>query len=186
MTTLLVAAVLLFGSLLLASVPSIRTQRSILGREGDAWSLRRSLRWSGSLFAGVPGPLLLAKFLVTVLAFGSEALFSADGSGMLAGVGVAWLVLPMALLVIGTSSLRLPAAAVDLQLDTRSVIRLADGCEWSLVPLGAGFALALLVLLAGSAGAAMGRLEALLLLPVGIAMLLWLSRRAALRYRELA
>lgn len=186
MTTFLLAAALLFGSLLLASVPGIRAQRSVLGRERDGWSPRRSLRWSGALFAGVLGPLLLAKFLVTVLAFGSEALFSADGSGMLAGVGVAWLVLPMALLVIGTSALRLPAAAVDLQLDTRSVIRLAEGREWSLVPLGTGFALALLVLLAGAAGTAVGRLEAVLLLPLGIAMLLWLSRRAALRYRELA
>lgn len=187
MATILLGVGLLVGSLLLASVFCIRAQRSVLGCEPAATiSPRRSLRWSGALFAGVLGPLLLAKFLVTLLALGSEALLSSDGSGMLAGVGVAWLVLPMALLVIGTAALRLPAAALDQHLDTRDVIRLAEGREWSLVPLGAGLALAVLLLLAASAATALGRLEAVLLLPVGVACLVLLSRRVASRYRELA
>lgn len=187
MTTVLVGLTVLFASLVFIAVPCVRRQRRVMGIDDSASVAPiRTLRWSGVLFAGVLGPLLFAKLLIMVLALGSEVALPADGAGMFAGIGFAWLVLPMALLVIGTAALKLPAAAIDRDLDTQEVIRLADGREWSLLPLGMGLALAMLLLVAGSAGIALGRFEAVLPLLAGMLVLLWLSQRIAIRYQDLA
>jgi len=184
----IVLAVLVFAVAVLATAAlAIRRQRVALGfATGSWWMPLRTLRWSGALVATVAGPLLFAKMLVMVLALGSEVLLPAEGAGMMAGIGVAWLVLPMALLVIGTAALKLPAAADDRTLDTRDVIRLADGNEWSLMPLGVGLARGLLLLLGGALGVAMGTAAYLPLLPLGMALLVWISGRLAGRYQSLA
>ncbi|TVS15822.1 MAG: hypothetical protein EA417_12165 [Gammaproteobacteria bacterium] len=185
MTAVLMGLVVLFTSLILVAVPCIRRQRQLLGMDGTGFAPIHTLRWSGALFAGVLGPLLCAKLLIMVLALGSDAALPAEGAGMFAGIGFAWLVLPMALLVIGTAALKLPAAAIGRDLDTQDVIRLADGREWSLLPMGMGLALAMLLLVAGAVGIAVGRLEAVLPLAAGMFLLRWLSQRIAIRYRGL-
>lgn len=180
-------ALLVFAAALWATATlAIPRQRQALGLETTAWWMPlRTLRWSGALVASVVGPLLFAKMLVMVLALGSEILLPAEGAGMMAGIGLAWLLLPMALLVIGTAALKLPAAADDRPLDTRDVIRLADGNEWSLMPLGVGLALGVVMMIGGALGLASASLAALLL-PLGMALLVWVSGRLARRYRSLA
>ncbi|MCC5888844.1 MAG: hypothetical protein JJT88_20585 [Gammaproteobacteria bacterium] len=187
MNPILLGVLLFAAAILVTSVLAIRRQRRALGHEAPGWWMPlRSLRWSGALVASVVGPLLFAKMLVMVLALGSEVLLPAEGAGMMAGIGVAWLVLPMALLVIGTAALKLPAAADDRTLDTRDVIRLADGNEWSLLPLGVGLALGVSLLIGAALGVAMGTLAYLPLLPLGMALLVWISGRLAGRYQSLS
>lgn len=186
MHPLLLAMLVFIVAMLTTATLAIRRQRMALGCAGPGWWMPwRTLRWSGALLASVVGPLLFAKMLVMILALGSEILLPAAGAGMMAGIGVAWLVLPMALLVIGTAALKLPAAAVDRALYTRDAIRLADGNEWSLMPLGVGLALGVLMLIAGALGVAMGMLASLPLLPLAVAVLVWASGRLASRYQSL-
>lgn len=187
MNPILLALFVFAAALGATAVMAIAQQRRALGLQtATLWMPLRTLRWSGALVASVVGPLLFAKMLVMVLALGSEVLLPAEGAGMMAGIGFAWLLLPMALLVIGTGALKLPAAADDRPLDTRDVIRLADGNEWSLLPFGVVLALGVSLLMGGALGLALGSPEALLLLPLGMALLVWISGRLALRYRSLA
>ena len=187
MSSILLALLVFAAAVLATAALAIRRQRLALGLEATTWWMPlRTLRWSGALIAGVAGPLLFAKMLIMLLALGSEVILPAEGAGMMAGIGVAWLLLPMALLVIGTAALKLPAAANDQALDTRDVIRLADGNEWSLMPLGLGLALGVLLLLGGALGVALGALALLLLLPLGMALLVWVNGRLANRYQSLA
>ncbi len=187
MISILLAVLILATAILATAALAVRRQRQALGLDAAPWWMpRRTLRWSGAMVAGVLGPLLFAKMLVMALALGSELILPAEGAGMMAGIGVAWLLLPMALLVIGTAALKLPAAADDKTLDTREVIRLADGNEWSLMPLGVGLALGVLLLLGPAVGVALGTLAYLPLLPLGVVLLVWVSGRLADRYRSLA
>lgn len=187
MGPMLLAVLLFAAAVLVTSVLAIRRQRRVLGlAAAPGWGAVRTLRWGGTLVASVVGPLLFAKLLVMVLALGSEVLLPAAGAGMMAGIGVAWLVLPMALLVIGTAALKLPAASDDRYLDTRDVIRLADGNEWSLLPLGVGMAFGMSLLIAAALGVATGSWMLLVLLPLGIGLLVWMSGRIAGRFQMLA
>jgi len=187
MNPILLALLVFAAAVWATAVMAIGQQRRALGLQTATWWMPlRTLRWSGALVASVVGPLLFAKMLVMVLALASEVLLPAEGAGMMAGIGLAWLLLPMALLVMGTAALKLPAAADDRLLDTRDVIRLADGNEWSLMPLGVGLGLGVLLLIGGALGVASTNLAALLLLPLGMALLVWVSGRLALRYRSLA
>lgn len=187
MGSMLLGVLVFVVAVLATAVLAIRQQRQTLGLDTATWWMPlRTLRWSGALVVGVVGPLLFAKMLVMVLALGSEVLLPADGAGMMAGIGIAWLLLPMALLVIGTAALKLPAAADDRALDTRDVIRLADGNEWSLMPLGVGLALGVLLLLGAALGVAVGALTYMFMLPLGMALLVWVSALLAGRYQLLA
>lgn len=187
MNPILLALLVFAAAVLVTAVLAIRQQRLTLGLDTAGWWMPwRTLRWSGALIASVAGPLLFAKMSIMALALGSEFLLPAEGAGMMAGVSVAWLLLPMALLVIGTAALKLPAAADDRPLDTRDAIRLADGNEWSLMPLGLGLALGMSLLVAGALGVATAVFALLLLLPLGSALLVWVSGRVAGRYRALA
>jgi len=145
---------------------SLLIQQSLLGRAPALTSLGIA-RWGGTMLAVIAGPLLTAKLLVGAIALAGTLLVGADGAGAYAGVGVAWLILPMALLVTGTAALKLPAVAVDAPIDTGAAIALADGREWSLVPLGIGLTLAFLLLAGGTLMLATGRLWGLLPLVTG-------------------
>lgn len=182
--TLLLAA-LAGGALFATAALCVTAQRGELGAS-TAFAPVRTLRWSGTLLAGIAGPLIVAKLMVGGLALLSGATLPTEGAGMLAGIGAAWLVLPMAMLVIGTAALKLPACALDRPLDTSDAIRLANGHEWSLLPLGAGLTLGLLALVAGYAAVATGRFEGLALLVVGMCLLPWVALRLARRWRALA
>lgn len=161
-------AAFLIGVCVLAGVAatSLLIQQSLLGRTPALTPLRVA-RWGGTMLAVIAGPLVTAKLLVGAIALAGTLLVGADGAGAYAGVGIAWLVLPMALLVTGTAALKLPALAADAPMDTGGAIALADGREWSLVPLGIGLTLSFLLLAAGTLALATGQLWGLLPLSAG-------------------
>ncbi|MEE4360250.1 MAG: hypothetical protein V2I63_01865 [Pseudomonadales bacterium] len=177
--------VLALGSVLvLLALSGISVQRGVLGQAASPGP-RTVLAWAGTLLATVAGPLITAKLVVAVIALVSLALVPADGAGAFAGVGIAWLVLPMALLVTGTAALKLPAVAVGLPLDTREAIRLADGREWSLLPLGLVLTTAVFLVVLGVGAAGFGSPLGLVAVALGIALFLPVSAAVARRYRSL-
>ena len=163
-----VLVALLIGICVLAGVAaaSLLIQQSLLERSPALTPLRVA-RWGGTMLAVIAGPLVTAKLLVGAIALAGALLVEVDGAGAYAGVGIAWLILPMALLVTGTAALKLPAVAADAPIDTGAAITLANGREWSLVPLGIALTLTFLMLAAGTLLLATGRLWGLLPLVAG-------------------
>ena len=159
-------------------------QQHLLGREPSLAPLAVA-RWSGALVAATLGPLATAAAGLALVVGAGAVLIPAEDAGSLAGVGVAWLVLPMALLVTGTASLRTVAVALARELDIREVIDLADGREWSLVPVGLGLALAVGLCTAGVVGLALGEVAASLAIVAGLALLLPASAALARRWERL-
>jgi hypothetical protein len=175
-----VAAVAVAGALLAGAAGAcLSVQQGLLERPRALAPLPVA-RWGGTLLASVAGPLLMAKLVLAAI-FGVGLLMTEGATGAMAGVGLAWLVLPMALLVTGTAALKLPALAADRPLDTAGVIRLADGREWSLVPLGIALTVAVLLLVAG--GAALMTVGLLGLIPAAAGFALLLPVVAALTRR---
>lgn len=142
-------------------------------------------RFGGAMLAAVAGPLITAKLLVGLIALAGSFMVETDGAGAYAGIGVAWLIVPMALLVTGTAALKLPALAMGRPMDTGEVIRLADGREWSLVPLGIALTLPFVLIAAGTALAATGLLWGLALLIPGAALFLPANAALARRFQRL-
>lgn len=159
-------------------------QQRLLGRPVTR-SPRSVARFGGAMLAAVAGPLLTAKLLVVLIAFAGSFMVETDGAGAYAGIGVAWLILPMALLVTGTAALKLPALAAGRAIDTGEAIALADGREWSLVPLGIALTLPFMVIAAGTVLAATGVLWGLALLIPGVALFLPANAALARRWQRL-
>ena len=159
-------------------------QQQRLGVDGSLHPLDVA-RWAGALLAAVVGPLLTAVLVLGVVWGIAMAIAPEASAGNLAGVGVAWLVVPMALLITGTAALRTVAVAAGRPLDVREAIALAEGQEWSLVPIGLGLAVALLLTLAGVAGVALGIAAASAAIVLGLVLLVPASARMAMHAERL-
>ena len=142
-------------------------------------------RWASALLAAVIGPLLTALLVLGVVWAVAMAISPKASAGSLAGVGVAWLVLPMALLITGTAALRTVAVAAGRPLDVRDAIALVEGQEWSLVPVGLALALAVLLTLAGVVGVALGFAAAAAAILLGLFLLVPASIRLAVHGERL-
>lgn len=142
-------------------------------------------RWASALLAAVIGPLLTALLVLGVVWAVAMAISPQASAGSLAGVGVAWLVLPMALLITGTAALRTVAVAAGCPLDVRDAIALVEGQEWSLVPVGLALALAVLLTLAGVVGVALGFAAAAAAILLGLSLLVPASIRLAVHGERL-
>lgn len=142
-------------------------------------------RWASALLAAVIGPLLTALLVLGVVWAVAMAISPQASAGSLAGVGVAWLVLPMALLITGTAALRTVAVAAGRPLDVRDAIALVEGQEWSLVPVGLALALAVLLTLAGVVGVALGFAAAAAAILLGLFLLVPASIRLAVHGERL-
>ncbi|MEE4300375.1 MAG: hypothetical protein V2J24_13115 [Pseudomonadales bacterium] len=142
-------------------------------------------RWSGALTAAVLGPLATGAVGIGVVVGLGSLLVPAESGGSLAGVGGVSLVLPMALLVTGTASLRTVAVALARDLEIREVIAVAEGHEWSLVPVGLALAFAVLACTAGIVGLALGVVPASLAIVIGLAALLPASAALAGHWERL-
>lgn len=159
-------------------------QQHMLGRETSLRPLAVA-RWSGALTAAVLGPLATGALGVGLVIGVGELLVPAERAGSLAGVGGLSLVLPMALLVTGTASLRTVAVALARDLEIREVIAFADGHEWSLVPVGLALAFAVLACAAGIVGLALGMVPASLAIVVGLLVLVPASAALARHWERL-
>jgi hypothetical protein len=146
-------------------------QQHLLGRDVALRPLAVA-RWSGALITAVLGPLVTAGAALGVVAGLGMLLLPAENAGSYAGAGAAWLLLPMALLVTGTASLRTVDVALGRAREIRAVIDVAEGHEWSLVPVGIALALAVLLCTAGVAGLGLGVAPAAVAIVVGLALLI--------------
>lgn len=162
----------------------VAIQRGLLGRGATA-GLRTRLAWTGAFVGAVAGPLITAKLTVAGVALASGTVLPVEGAGALAGVGVAGMVLPMALLVAGTAAMKLPASAVGAPIDAREAIRLVEGREWSLLPLGFVLALTVLAIGVGTVAGVFGMLPGLGLLAAGLAAFPAVVAATARRWRAL-
>lgn len=159
-------------------------QQSLVGQPVRL-SPAQVVRWSGALLGAVGGPLVTAQLLVMAIAAAGTWLVEAEGGGMFAGIGIAWLALPMALLVAGTGALKLPAIAARDPIDTAAAIALANGREWSLAPLGVALTIPFLLLSAGTLLAATGTPAGLLLVVPGALLFMPASAALARRWQRL-
>ena len=146
-------------------------QQHLLGRDVALRPLDLA-RWSGALLAAVMGPMVTAGAVLGVVAGLGVLFLPAENAGSYAGAGAAWLLLPMALLVTGTASLRTVDVALGRRREIRAVIDLAEGHEWSLVPVGMVLALAVLLCTAGVVGLGLGAALAVVAVFAGLALLL--------------
>jgi hypothetical protein len=122
-------------------------------------------RWAGALLAAVGGPLVTAAVGLAVLVGLGSLLVPAENSGSMAGVG-------------GVALARDP--------EIREVIALAEGHEWSLVPVGVVLSLAVLLCAGGIAGLALGVVPASLAIVAGLVVLVPASAALARRWEQLA
>lgn len=159
-------------------------QQHLLGCEVRVQPLAVA-RWSGALTAAVLGPLATGALGIGLVVGIGSLLVPAESAGSLAGVGGLSLVLPMALLVTGTASLRTVTVALARDLEIRAVIAFAEGREWSLVPVGLALALAVLACTAGIVGLALGVVPASLAIVFGLAVLLPASAALARHWERL-
>jgi hypothetical protein len=81
--------------------------------------------------------------------------------------------------------MKLAATAVGAPIDAREAIRLVEGREWSLLPLGFVLALTVLAIGAGTVAAAFGMLSGLGLLAAGLAAFPAVVAATARRWRAL-
>lgn len=180
LTGLGVAVCVVFG----IAAMCLPVQQRLLGRPVTRAPLPLA-RFGGAMLAAVAGPLLTAKLLVALTAFAGSFMVETEGAGAYAGIGLAWLILPMALLVTGTAALKLPALAMGRPIDTGEAIALANGREWSLVPLGIALTLPFMLLAAGTVLAATGTLWGLVLLIPGAILFLPANAALARRWQQL-
>lgn len=181
---LLMGAGVALSVLLGLAAMCLPVQQRLLGRSVTRAPLPLA-RFGGAMLAAIAGPLVTAKLLVALIAVAGSFVVDTEGAGAYAGIGVAWLIVPMALLVTGTAALKLPALAMGRPIDTGEAIALADGREWSLVPLGIALTGPFMLIAAGALLAATGTLWGLALLVPGTALFLPANAALARRWQRL-